>query len=278
MLLNAEYKDLFEMIKTRVFGVLLYDYLMSLIYGINAAAEAVRAHPERIERILVDRGQRNPRIGEIIAEARKKHIQISFEERAWLDRKVGGERHQGILCHIAEADMLDADEIIAGAKSPGLLAILDGIEDPHNLGAIIRSAEASGLDGIFIPKNRSAGLSPSAVKASAGAAAHAKLAKITSVAQFIESIKKKGYWIVGLEADAGKPIWETDLTMPTAFILGGEGNGIRRLVKEKCDFLVSLPIHGSVNSFNVSVAAGIAFYEALRQRAALDGAGARTGA
>jgi len=171
---------------------------MSVIYGINATAEAVRAHPERIERISVERGQRNPRVGEIIIEARKNHIRISFEERAWLDRKADGERHQGILCHIAEADMLDADEILAGAKSPGLLAILDGIEDPHNLGAIIRSAEASGLDGVFIPKNRSAGLSPSAVKASAGAVAHAKLAKIGNTAQFIESLKKKDYWIVGL--------------------------------------------------------------------------------
>jgi len=244
----------------------LYDYFMSVIYGINAIAEAVKAHPERIERISVERGQRNPRVGKIIAEARQKHIRVSFEEQAWIDRKAEGERHQGIICHIAEADMLDADEILAGAKSPGLLVILDGIEDPHNLGAIIRSAEASGLDGVFMPKNRSAGLSPAAVKASAGAAAYAKLAKIGNPAQFIESLKKKGYWIVGLEADAGKPIWETDLTAPTAFVLGGEGNGIHRLVKEKCDFLVSLPIYGHVNSFNVSVAAGIAFYEALRQR------------
>ncbi|MDR0311011.1 MAG: 23S rRNA (guanosine(2251)-2'-O)-methyltransferase RlmB [Acidobacteriota bacterium] len=239
---------------------------MSVIYGINAAVEAVRAHPERIERISVERGLRNPRVGEIILEARQKRVRVSFEERAWLDRKADGERHQGIICHIAEADTLDAEEVLAGAKSPGLLAVLDGIEDPHNLGAIIRSAEASGLDGVFIPKNRSAGLSPSVVKASAGAAAHAKIARIGNTAQFIESLKKKGYWIFGLEAGAGKTIWEADLTVPAAFVLGGEGKGIHRLVKEKCDFLVSLPIYGNVSSFNVSVAAGIAFYEALRQR------------
>lgn len=240
---------------------------MSVIYGINAAAEAVMAHPERVERIAVERGQKNPRVGEIVIFARQKGIRVSFEERAWLDRKTGGERHQGIICHVAEADTLDADEILDGAKSPGLLAILDGIEDPHNLGAIIRSAEASGLDGVFIPKNRAAGLSPAVVKASAGATASAKLGRIGNAAQFIESLKKRDYWIVGLEADADKPIWEADLTLPTAFVLGGEGNGIRRLVKEKCDFLVSLPIYGRVSSFNVSVAAGIAFYEALRQRA-----------
>ena len=239
---------------------------MSVIYGINAAAEAVSAYPERIERITVDSKCGNPRVREIITQARQKHIRLSFEERAWLDRKADGKRHQGIICHIAEVDMPDADEILADAKSPGLLAILDGIEDPHNLGAIIRSAEASGLDGVFIPKNRSAGLSPTVVKASAGAAAHVKLARIGNVAQFIESLKKKEYWVIGLEADADKPIWKTDLTLPTAFVLGGEGKGIRRLVKEKCDFLVSLPICGRVSSFNVSVAAGIAFYEALRQR------------
>ena len=239
---------------------------MSVIYGINAAAEAIRAHPERIERISVERGGRNRRIGEIILEARQKHVRVSFEERAWLDRKADGERHQGILCHIAEANTLDADDILDAAKSPGLLAVLNGIEDPHNLGAIIRSAEAYGLDGVFIPKNRSAGLSPAVVKASAGAAAHVKLARIGNTAQFIEFLKKKGYWIVGLEADAGKMIWESDLTMPTAFVFGGEGKGIHRLVKEKCDFLVSLPIYGHINSLNVSVAAGIAFYEALRQR------------
>jgi len=239
---------------------------MSVIYGINAAAEALRAYPERIERIAVEREQRNPRVREIILEAREKRIRISFEERAWLDRKADGERHQGIICNISEADMPDADEILAGAKSPGFLAILDGIEDPHNLGAIIRSAEASGLDGIFITKNRSAGLSPAAVRASAGAAAHIKLARIVNAAQFIESLKKKGYWIIGLEADTDKPVWEADLTMPTVLVLGGEGTGIRRLVKEKCDFLVSLPIYGHVGSFNVSVAAGIAFYETLRQR------------
>jgi len=241
---------------------------MSVIYGINAAAEAVSAYPERIERITVDSKCGNPRVREIITQAKQKHIRLSFEERAWLDRKADGERHQGILCHIAEADTLDADEILDGAKYPGLLAILDGVEDPHNLGAIIRSAEASGLDGVFIPKNRSAGLSPAVIKASAGAAAHAKLARIGNAAQFIDSIKSKGYWIVGLDAAADKAIWQADLTLPTAFVLGGEGNGIRRLVKEKCDFLVSLPIYGRVNSFNVSVAAGMAFYEALRQRAA----------
>jgi len=240
---------------------------MSVIYGINSVSEALRAYPERIERITISREQRNPRVQEIARTAREKHIRVSFEERAWLDRKTDGARHQDVFCHVSETDTLDADDIIAQAKSPGFLVILDGIEDPHNLGAILRSAEASGADGVFIPKNRSAGVSPTVVKASAGAAAHVKLARITNTSQFIEALKKKGYWIIGLEAQAAQPIWKSDLTMPIALVLGGEGSGMHKLVKEKCDFLVSLPICGLVSSFNVSVAAGIAFYEVLRQRA-----------
>ncbi|MDR0842362.1 MAG: 23S rRNA (guanosine(2251)-2'-O)-methyltransferase RlmB [Acidobacteriota bacterium] len=240
---------------------------MSIIYGINAVAEAVRAYPERIERISVERNQRNPRIQEIVREAGLRHVRVSFEDRAWLERKAAGERHQGIVGYVAEIDALDPDAILETATSPGFLAILDGVEDPHNLGAILRSAEASGVDGVFVPKNRSAGLSATVAKASAGAVAHVKLARIPNTAQFIESLKKKDYWIVGLDAAADRPIWEIDLTMPVALVLGGEGAGMHRLVKEKCDFLASLPICGNVSSFNVSVSAGIAFYEVLRQRA-----------
>jgi 23S rRNA (guanosine2251-2'-O)-methyltransferase len=237
------------------------------MHGINAVAEALKAYPGRIERICIERGQKNPRVQEIIKAAQQQHVRISFEERAWLDRKTDGARHQGVLCYAAEMETLDSEDIVAQAKSPGFLVVLDGIEDPHNLGAILRSAEAAGVDGVFLPKNRSAGLSPTVAKASAGAVAHIKLARIVNTAQFLESLKKSGYWIVGLDAAGDQPIWKTDLTMPIALVLGGEGNGMHRLVREKCDFVVSLPIRGNVNSFNVSVAAGIAFYEVLRQRA-----------
>lgn len=239
---------------------------MSVLHGINAVTEAIKAHPERIERICVERGQKNPRIQEIIELARKNHIRISFEEKPWLDRKAGGVRHQGILCFAAELAMQSAEDILAQAKSPGLVVILDGIEDPHNLGAILRSAEAAGTDGVFLPQHRSAALSAAVVTASAGAASHIKLARVTNIAQLIESLKKRGYWVAGLDAAGSASIWEIDLTAPVVLILGSEGKGLHRLVRERCDFVVSLPIRGAVSSYNVSVAAGIALYETLRQR------------
>jgi 23S rRNA (guanosine2251-2'-O)-methyltransferase len=239
---------------------------MSVLYGINAVAEALKASPKKIERICVERGQKNPRIRDIVDSAKQNHVRISFEERSWLDRKSGGCRHQGILCFAAEMATLEAEDILEQAKSPGLLVLLDGVEDPHNLGAILRSAEAAGADGVFLPQHRTAALSGTAVKASAGAASHVKLARIANLARFIESLKSKGFWVAGLEAGSNKSIWEVDLTVPTALILGSEGGGLHRLVKEKCDYVVSLPIRGVVSSYNVSVAAGIALYEVIRQR------------
>jgi 23S rRNA (guanosine2251-2'-O)-methyltransferase len=240
---------------------------MSVLYGIHAVEEALKADPEQIERICIERTQKNPRIQEIVKLARLNHVRIAFEARSWLDRKAGGSRHQGVLCYAAEMDTLDSEEIIEQARSPGLLVVLDGIEDPHNLGAILRSAEAAGADGVFLPQRRSAGLSATVVKASAGAAIHIKLARVTNIAQLLELLKKKGYWIAGLDAAAEQPIWKIDLTVPLALILGNEGSGLHRLVRQKCDFLVALPISGMVSSYNVSVAAGIALYEVLRQRA-----------
>jgi 23S rRNA (guanosine2251-2'-O)-methyltransferase len=240
---------------------------MSVLAGIHAVAEALKACPDRIERICIARGQGNPRVQEIIKEAQQKHVRISFEEKSWLDRKAEGFRHQGILCYAAEMDTYDSEEILDRSKFPGLLVVLDGVEDPHNLGAILRSAEAAGADGMFLPRHRSAGLSAAVVKASAGAASHAKVARVPNIAQLIESLKKRGFWVVGLDAASDLPIWKTDLTGPTVLILGNEGSGLHRLVREKCDFTVSLPIQGNVRSYNVSVAAGIALYEVLRQRA-----------
>jgi 23S rRNA (guanosine2251-2'-O)-methyltransferase len=239
---------------------------MSVLYGIHAVTEALKADPERIERICVERGQRNPRIQEIVKDAQQNHVRISFEERSWLDRKAEGARHQGVLCYAAEMDTLDSEDILDRAKAPGLLVVLDGIEDPHNLGAILRSAEATGADGVFLPRHRSAGLNATVAKASAGAASHVKVARVPNIVQLIESLKKRGYWVVGLDAASDMPIWKADLTAPTALILGNEGSGLHRLAREKCDFVVSLPIRGSVGSYNVSVAAGIALYEVLRQR------------
>jgi 23S rRNA (guanosine2251-2'-O)-methyltransferase len=240
---------------------------MAVLYGINATLEALKADPRRIERICIQRGQKNPRLQEIIDLGRTHHTPLAFEEKNWLDRKSEGERHQGVLCYVAEMPTLEAEEILDLASSPGLVLVLDGIEDPHNLGAILRSAEVAGADGVFLPHRRSAGLNPAAIKASAGASAHLKLARMANVTQLIELLKKRGYWVAGLEAESGQSIWQADFTVPTALVMGGEGSGLHRLVRESCDFLVSIPVRGKVSSHNVSVAAGIALYEVLRQRA-----------
>jgi 23S rRNA (guanosine2251-2'-O)-methyltransferase len=240
---------------------------MSVLYGINAVSEALKAYPEKIERICVERGKKNPRIQEIIDAARQKQVRISFEERSWLDRKSEGSRHQGILCYASEITTFESDDIIEQAKFPGLLVILDEIEDPHNLGAILRSAEAANADGVFLPQHRSAGLTAAAVKASAGAASHIKVARGWNISRLIDVLKERKFWVVGLDAASDKRIWDLDLTMPLALVLGNEGTGLHRLVKERCDFVASLPIKGNVGSYNVSVAAGIALYEVLRQRA-----------
>jgi 23S rRNA (guanosine2251-2'-O)-methyltransferase len=239
---------------------------MSVFYGINPAAEALKAHPQTIERICIERGQKNPRVQEIIDLARRNHVRVSFEEKSWMDRKSQGERHQGVLCYVAEMAIYAPEDILEQAKSPGLLVVLDGIEDPHNLGAILRSAEAAGADGVFLPQHRSSNLSATVVKASAGAVSHVRLARSPNIAQLIDLLKKKGFWVTGLDAGGGQSIWEADFSVSTALVLGNEGSGLHRLVREKCDFLVSLPIRGRVGSYNVSVAAGMALYEVMRQR------------
>jgi len=239
---------------------------MALVYGIHAVEEALKAGSPRIERICVERGQRSPRIQQIIDLAREKHVPFSFEEKSWLDRKAEGERHQGVLCYVAEMPTLEIENLIEQACAPGLIVVLDGIEDPHNLGAIIRSAEVSGADGLILPARRSAGLSATAMKSSAGAATHVKIARAANVANCLELLKRNGYWIVGMAGESRTPVWEADFKLPTALVLGNEGNGLHRLVKDRCDFLVSIPVRGRIDSHNVSVAAGIALYEALRQR------------
>ena len=239
---------------------------MAILCGINPTLEALKAVDCRVERVCVRRGQRSPRIQELIDLTRTKGIALSFEAREWLDRKSEGQRHQGVLCYVAEMATFEIDDILEQATPPGLLMILDGIEDPHNLGAILRSAEVAGAHGVFLPRRRSAALNAAAVKASAGAASHVKLARVPNVAQLLGMLKEKGYWIAGLDAESGRTLWEADFTVPSALVFGNEGTGMHRLVREKCDFLAGIPVRGKVRSYNVSVAAGIVLYEVIRQR------------
>jgi 23S rRNA (guanosine2251-2'-O)-methyltransferase len=236
---------------------------MAVLHGIHAVLEALKAYPDKMSG-SVSKGNKNSRIREVVELARSTRVLLSFEERSWLDRKADGARHQGVICYAAEVGTLDIEEILKQAKSPGLLIVLDGIEDPHNVGAILRSAEAAAADGVFLPRHRSSSLSPAVVNASAGAAA--SNCPRSQYCKLIDLLKKRGFWVAGLDASSSQPVWEADLAVPLALVLGSEGGGLHRLVKEKCDFLLSLPIRGNVGSYNVSVAAGIALYEVLRQR------------
>ena len=239
---------------------------MPIVCGIHPVLEALAAGSRTIERVVVTKGVRNKRILEVIRKASERGVPLRFEPREALDRAADGERHQGVLAIVAEKGLLSLEELQKSARTPALFMLLDGVEDPRNLGAIIRSVDASGADGVILPDRHTASLSDAASRTAAGALESVKIARIGNVVQALESLKAKGFWIVGFDG-SGKERWDAiDYKRPIVLVLGGEGKGIRRLVKEHCDHVVSLPVFGQVSSLNVSVAAGIALYEAVRQR------------
>ena len=208
-------------------------------------------------------------MAEIVSLAKRNGVPVRFEDRAQLDRAAGTRDHQGVVALVAARSSMSLEDVLAqkGTKSaPGLLVILDGVEDPQNLGAIIRTALAAGADGVIIPERRAAGLTEAAARASAGAVAHLPVARVKNIARTMEELKESGYWIVGLDERADRRHTEVDLAGPIALVLGGEGKGLHELVRERCDFLVSIPTTGPVGSLNVSVAAGVALFEVVRQR------------
>jgi 23S rRNA (guanosine2251-2'-O)-methyltransferase len=242
---------------------------MQLICGINPVLEALGARERHFDRLLVVKGLRNRRVSEAIARASHLGIPLRFEAREMLDRMAGGVPHQGVIAVVSAKPLMDLDTVLDQAKTPALLVVLDGVEDPRNLGAIIRTAEAAGADAVVLPDRHSAGLSETVARASAGALEYVKVAQVGNLVQALERLKERGVWTVGFDA-AGTERWDAvDLRKPVALVLGGEGRGIRRLVREHCDHLVSLPLFGHVGSLNVSVAAGVALYEAVRQRGAV---------
>lgn len=239
---------------------------MNLICGINPVLEAMSAGTRHFDRLLVVKGLRNRRVSEAITRASQLGIPLRFEARDTLDRMAGGIPHQGLIAVVSAKPVISVETLLAGAREPGLVVVLDGVEDPRNLGAILRTAEAAGSDGVLLPERHSAGLSELVSRASAGALDHVRVARIGNVSQALEELKARGYWAVGCDA-AGTERWDAiDYRRPIALVLGGEGRGIRRLVRERCDHIVSIPLFGHVASLNVSVAAGIALYEVIRQR------------
>jgi 23S rRNA (guanosine2251-2'-O)-methyltransferase len=239
---------------------------MDLICGINPVLEALAAGTRHFDRLVVVKGMRNRRIEEVTARGSRLGIPLRFEAREALDRMAGGVPHQGIIAVVSAKALQSLEEITATMKQPPLLVLLDGVEDPRNLGAILRTCEAAGVDGVLLPERHSAGLSESVARTSAGAVEHVRVARIGNVAQAIDTLKEKGMWIVGFDAQ-GSERWDAiDFQRPIVIVLGGEARGIRRLVREKCDHVSALPLFGHVTSLNVSVVAGVALYEAIRQR------------
>ncbi len=242
---------------------------MDLICGINPVIEALTSGSRHFDRLLIVKGIRNRRVSDAIARASQMGVPLRFEARETLDRMAGGLPHQGIIAVVSAKPVIDLEELFRTTREPGLLVVLDGVEDPRNLGAILRSVEASGADGVLLPERHSTGLSETVGRASAGAIEHVRVARIGNVTQALETLKSRGYWIVGFDGTATERWDAVDYRRPVALVFGGEGRGIRRLVKEHCDHLVSLPLFGHVQSLNVSVAAGIALYEVVRQRGAV---------
>jgi 23S rRNA (guanosine2251-2'-O)-methyltransferase len=243
---------------------------LGLLYGVNPVMEALRAD-RRPREIIVAEGVRDQRLRELIELARAKQVTVKRAPRAELDHAVGNDHHQGVIAHLVAATYADADELIRSislnaAEDPPLVLVLDGIEDPRNLGAVLRTAECAGVDGVFIPERRAAGVNETVAKASAGAVEHLPIARVTNLSVLIRELKERNVWIVGTAGDAAREYDQWDWRRPSAIVLGAEGTGLHRLVREHCDALVRIPVRGRIESLNVSVAAGIILYEALRQR------------
>jgi 23S rRNA (guanosine2251-2'-O)-methyltransferase len=234
-----------------------------LIYGINPVLEALRA--KRVGELRVS-ARASGRLDEVIALAARSGAMVRRVPDVELDRAARGGVHQGVIADVREAASVSVEDLVAKAAGPALIVVLDGIEDPHNLGAILRTADAAGAHGVVRQSRHAAPLGGATAKASAGAVAHVRIAEVVNIARALEHLKAAGVWTVGLAGDAPQTYDAMDYSLPTALVVGAEGTGLRRLVRERCDWLVSIPMHGHVQSLNVSVAAGVALFEALRQR------------
>jgi 23S rRNA (guanosine2251-2'-O)-methyltransferase len=240
-----------------------------VVYGVNPVRELLRAGGQGLAELwIADAAARGP-LAEIERLARGAGTKPRSASRPHLDRLAGTDRHQGVVAIVAEFRYRDVDDLLAAAASAGeppLLVVLDGIEDPQNLGAIVRSAHALGAHGVVLPKDRAAGVTPAVAKASAGAIEHCPVARVTNVAATLDALKEAGVWSVATAGDAAAEIGDIDLTAPTALVLGGEGHGVRPLVRRTADHVVRIPMSGNVGSLNASAAAAICLYEVARQR------------
>ena len=236
-----------------------------IIYGINPVLEAIRAG--RVKAVRMTRGA-GGRLADVAEAARLAGLAVRPASAPELDRAARGGVHQGVVAEVAGETNLDIADLLAAASGAPLVVVLDGVEDPHNVGAILRTVDAAGADGVVRQSRHAAALDGAAAKASAGAVAHVRIAEVVNIARALEELKDAGVWTVGLAGDAATRYDEIDFSLPTALVVGAEGHGLRRLVRERCDRLAAIPMQGHVASLNVSVAAGVALFEAVRQRRA----------
>jgi 23S rRNA (guanosine2251-2'-O)-methyltransferase len=240
---------------------------MHYIYGINSVTEALKSRRRAFEWVGMAKERHDLRLQRLIEDFRKIGIPVRFLQRTELDRMAGNAAHQGVVAVTSAKQYNDLEDVIAAKRDKySLLVVLDGVEDPHNLGAILRTADAAGANGVVIPERRAAAVTGTVTKSSAGASEHLPIAKVTNISRTVEELKEKNIWTVGLDERAKQTYDALDYNMDCALVLGGEGKGLHDLVKRKCDFLVSIPMLGKVPSLNVSVAAAVVLYEIVRQR------------
>ncbi len=229
-----------------------------IVFGVNSVLEALAASGAHVESVSVAGKRGNPRMQEIIDRARRLGVPVRFEPPEALTRKAGTRSHQSVIAELTEVALIDLDEILA--SRPNRILLLDGVEDPRNLGAVLRTAEATGVASVLLPQRRSCGVTPTVVRTSAGAALHLHIGRIGNVVQALERLKEAGYWRIGLDMRGSEDSSGIDRSSPLVIVVGGEDRGLRRLVREHCDFLIRLPMRGQVGSLNLSVAAGVLLY------------------
>jgi len=240
-----------------------------LLAGPRAVLEALRAGRRSVRRLVLARQESGDALDSILELARARHLPMEIRPRGELDQLLRGATHQGVVAEVSPFPYAEAEAIVAravGGDEPAFLVVLDGIQDPQNLGAIVRTAEAAGVHGLVLPRDRAAPVSPAVVRASAGATEHLPIAQVTNLATFLEGLKGQGVWVVGADAEGGQELFRTDLAGPLALVIGAEGRGLRALTRRRCDLLVRIPSRGRVASLNAAAAAAVCIFEGVRQR------------
>jgi 23S rRNA (guanosine2251-2'-O)-methyltransferase len=239
-----------------------------ILYGIHPIREALVTRAHTVREIWISRSGSSTKLNKILTKARGLGIKVRTLDRQRLEAKAGTARHQGIIAFLSPYGYVEIETIVEAslARAPALIVVLDGIEDPQNLGALIRTAYVCGVHGVVMPKDRAAPLTGAVAKASAGALEHCQVARVTNLRRTLDLLKEKGIWVVGLTLEGDRPIYELDLCQPTALVIGGEAKGIRPLIRQTCDLRASIPQHGRLDSLNAAAAGAMALYETMRQR------------